>query len=121
MLALLGHSGGPPPHRPKLRTYALLPDHISDETDKLVPPIKGEGIAKFGKNTQDVYLDLSLASMTRAENVTPTNDRDETIHQRLVWKDAKYIQKWDDAGGTPARTLYTVAQCLRRPDLAASN
>ncbi len=116
MLALLGHSGGQPPHRPILRTYALLPDYIADETEKLVPQLKGEGNARFDKNGQDVKVELSLVSALKADNIAlESNEKDDVVRQSLRWKDARYTIS-SDYGTSPLAALYTVAQCLRHPE-----
>jgi hypothetical protein len=83
VLTLIGHSGGQPPHKPQVRTYALLPDYISDETEKLVPPLHGDGQAAFVSGTNDIYLELLPAS---GKHATST----ETVYGTLRWKNARY-------------------------------
>jgi hypothetical protein len=89
ILALIGHSGGPPPHHPVIRTYALLPDFINDETDKLVPPCKRDGRAKFAANAEDIALELSQPGGTTDKN-----------YGLLHWANAKYTS---DFGGNSAK------------------
>ncbi len=85
VLALLGHTGGQLPHRPILRCYALMPDYIHDESEKLVPPLKIDGTAKFAKNNQDVHFELNLPSKSRQKKST-----ERLAYGTLKWKDAKY-------------------------------
>lgn len=118
VLALLGHSGGPPPHRPVIRTYALLPDYVSDETEKLVPAFVGEGVAKFDKNGTDIKLELSLQSIAKSDNIAlDTGTRDDQVHQVFRWKDAHYVQN-QDLASTASGVAYEVAKSLQHPDIA---
>ena len=122
MLVLLAHTAGQPPHRPQIRVYGLMPDDISDETDKLLPAIRGEGTAKFAANGRDVVLDLSLASLGQSERLfANVSDADDSVaHQHLGWKDAHYLSRYDYGTG-PFTALYAVARCLRYPDLLPSH
>ncbi len=123
MLVLLAHTAGQPPHRPQIRVYALMPDNISDETDKLLPPaIRGEGTAKFAENDRDIVLDLSLASLGQSEGLfSDVSQADDSIaHQHLGWKDAHYLSRYDYGTG-PFTALYAVARCMRYPDLLPSH
>lgn len=122
MLVLLAHTAGQPPHRPQIRVYALMPDDISDETEKLLPAIRGEGSAKFAANGRDVVLDLSLASLGQSERLfSDVSQADDSIaHQHLGWKDAHYLSRYDYGTG-PFTALYAVARCMRYPDLLPSH
>ncbi len=122
MLVLLGHSGGQPPHRPHVKIYALLPDGISDETEKLLPMIKGEGTARFAANGRDIVLDLSLLSLAQTEKLFARSNQTEdgTIRQSLDWKDAHYVSRYE-YGNSPFVALYAVARCLRYPDLTRAH
>lgn len=103
VLALVGHSSGPPPHKPMVRTYALLPDSIMDETEKLVPAFKVDGVAKFAKNNQDIQVEFSVPAATNGggkrakKNAAPTTER--LAFGNLKWKDAHYVS---DFGATAA-------------------
>ena len=123
MLVTIGHSGGQPPHRPEVKVYAVLPDNISDETDKLLSsPVRGEGAARFAKNNRDVILDISLLSLGQAEKLFvpgPQND-DGIVHQYLDWKDAHYSSRFE-YGPSPFTALYAVARCMRYPDLITTH
>ncbi|HEY9871472.1 MAG TPA: hypothetical protein V6D08_20110, partial [Candidatus Obscuribacterales bacterium] len=122
MLVMLGHSAGQPPHRPQVKVYALMPDDISDETDKLLPAIRGEGSARFAANGRDIVLDLSLVSLGQSERLFSTVGQadDSTAHQYLEWKDAHYLSRYDYGRG-PFTALYAVARCMRYPDLLPSH
>lgn len=122
MLVVLGHSGGQSPHEPRVRVYALLPDSITDETEKLLPAITGTGTAKFAANDRDILLELSLASLGQTENLfasLPENE-DGTAKQHLEWKDANYLSRYE-YGSSPFTALYAVARCMRHPELVGSH
>lgn len=122
MLALLGHTGGQPPHRPQLRVLALLPDNILDETEKLVPPIVGDGSAKFANGLQNIEMNLSMASMFKGLNTSfPVVERDDhNVKLHLVWKDARY-QLVADGNKTPALALYQLMRNARKPEAVSTN
>lgn len=118
VLVLIGHSSGQLPHKPHVKTYALLPDFIVDETEKMVPMLKGEGTAKFVGNGADVQVDLSVASMAREEKVSFSSPlSDISIRQRLRWKDAKYSPEYD-IGADANAYLFMLGRCLVKPDMA---
>ncbi|MBY0552148.1 MAG: SH3 domain-containing protein [Candidatus Obscuribacterales bacterium] len=118
VLVLVGHSSGQLPHKPRVKTYALLPDFIVDETEKMVPMLKGEGTAKFVGSGADVQVDLSVASMAREEKVTFSSPlSDISIRQRLRWKDAKYWPEYD-IGSDANAYLFMLGRCLAKPDMA---
>lgn len=122
MLVVIGHAGGPPPHHPQVKVYGLLPDNITDETEKLLPPIRGEGAAKFARNGQDIILDISLLSLGQAEQLfaAGTQSEDSTVHQILEWKEAHYTSRYE-YGSSPFTALYAVARCMRYPDLTTAH
>ncbi|MBI4532580.1 MAG: SH3 domain-containing protein [Candidatus Melainabacteria bacterium] len=122
VLVLLGHSSGQPPHHPHIKVYSLLPDDISDETEKLVPAIRGEGSARFTANGRDILLDLSLPSLGQSEKLFSNVSilADGTAHQYLEWKDAHYASRYD-YGTSQFAALYAVARCMRYPDLIATH
>lgn len=122
MLVAIGHSGGQPPHHPQVKVFALLPDDITDETEKLLPPIRGEGIARFAKNGKDIVLDLSLMSLAQLEQLFApgVQSEDGTAHQNLDWKEAHYTSRYE-YGSSPFTALYAVARCMRYPDLTATH
>lgn len=98
VLALLGHTGGQLPHKPILRTYALLPDYINDESEKLVPPLKVDGTARFAANGNDVHLEFTTSSsVSNKKSRTATTEK--LAYGMLKWKDARYVA---DFGATAA-------------------
>ena len=92
VLVLLGHTGGQLPHRPIVRTYALLPDSIEDDSKNMVPAFTGEGTAKFVKDTADLAIDLALPSVAQLEKIslTPPPSADKMMHLQLRWKESRY-------------------------------
>ncbi|MBY0357657.1 MAG: SH3 domain-containing protein [Candidatus Obscuribacterales bacterium] len=121
VLVLLGHSSGQMPHRPQLKTYALLPDYVEDESEKMVPPIKGEGTARFIKNSNDVYVELSLASMAQSDGIklVPPISADMLLRQTLRWRDARYTPEVQ-LGNDSFSYLYFVARGLAHPEQLTS-
>jgi len=122
MLVAIGHSAGDPPHRPQVRVFALLPDSLSDETDKLLPPIRGEGTAKFARNGRDIVLNVSLLSLGQLEQLFAPGAQaeDGVARQYLEWKDAHYSSRYEYAQ-SPFTALYAVARCMRYPDLTTTH
>lgn len=116
ILVLLGHSGGQPPHTPQIKVYAVLPKDLSDESDKSVPPVIGEGTARFVGMSHDISADLSLLSIAKTKHifseVTPLDDT--TTRQYLTWMDNKYVSQRVPGPG-PFAALYVVAACLQKP------
>ncbi len=47
VLIAIGHTAGQGPRKPLVKVYALMPDAIRDQSDKSVPPIRGEGNVFF--------------------------------------------------------------------------
>lgn len=119
VIVLLGHSGGQPPHRPIVQTYALLPDSIIDETANMVPSIAGEGSAKFSKDSSDVNVELSAASIAQAEKISmnPPLVGDRVLRMKLQWKDAKYVPSIEMPADLPTSVLL-LARSLKRTELA---
>ena len=120
VIVLLGHSSGQPPHRPIVQTLALLPDSVVDDTATMVPPVVGEGTAKFAKDSTDINLELSLASMAQLEkiNMVPPLTAEKILRTRLQWKVEKYVDSTDFPQDLASRVLFLV-RGLRRPELAA--
>jgi hypothetical protein len=116
VLALLGHSSGPPPHKPIVRTYALLPDYIADETDKLVPAFNVNGVAKFAKNGQDIHIEFNMPAVAtapsgRKKGLPATSGAERLAYGNLKWKDARYSSDFSAAAALAAsrETKQTVA------------
>lgn len=119
VLVLLGHTGGQPPHRPMVRSYAILPDSVVDETATMVPALGGEGTAHFNKDGTEIDLELSLNGIAQAEKIAMQQPLvpDRNIRMKLKWKDAKYIQSIDFPQDLEANMLL-LARALKYPDLA---
>lgn len=114
VLALVGHSGGQPPHKPIVKTYALMPDSISDSTAKLVPPIKGEGSAKFAADGQDIQLELAVKGPGK-------NAPAEYNYGLLHWKDAKYGADFSTKTAKLVRQHYKDVQVAATPASVADH
>lgn len=117
VIVLLGHSGGQPPHRPMVRTYALLPDSIEDDSKNMVPAFSGEGTAKFAKDSGDISIELSASSVAQAEKLSlaPSVPSDKVVRLLLRWKDAKY-QPEISAGADPQSYLLLLARNMKYPE-----
>lgn len=117
VIVLLGHSGGQLPHRPMVRTYALLPDSIEDDSKNMVPAFTGEGTAKFVKDTADIAVELTAPSVAQSEklSVNPSPGSDKTISLMLRWKDAKY-QPEIKASADPLSYLLLLARNMKYPE-----
>lgn len=117
VLVVLGHTGGQLPHRPQIRAYALLPDFIQEESDKVVPPILAEGHAKFVSPTSnDIQLEVSLPVTMQQQGFYATNPSQDFVplRQTFVWKDAHYLVRNDLPEGSNA-LLWSIAQVIRNP------
>ncbi len=117
VIVLLGHSGGQLPHRPMVRTYALLPDSIEDDSKNMVPAFTGEGTAKFVKDSADIAIELTAPSVAQSEklSVNPSPGLDKTISLLLRWKDAKY-QPEIKASADPLSYLLLLARNMKYPE-----
>lgn len=117
VIVLLGHSGGQLPHRPMVRTYALLPDSIEDDSKNMVPAFTGEGTAKFVKDTADIAVELTAPSVAQSEklSVNPSPGSDKVINLMLRWKDAKY-QPEIKASADPLSYLLLLARNMKYPE-----
>jgi uncharacterized protein YgiM (DUF1202 family) len=122
ILVLIGHSGGQPPHMPQVKVFALLPADASDESEKSVPKIVGEGSARFVGASHDIVAELSLVSIGKIEgvlnDVKPADD--STANQYLTWMDNKYVGH-RSVGSGPMAALYTMAYCMQDGDAVAAN
>lgn len=118
VLVVLGHTGGQSPHRPQIRAYALLPDYIQEESEKVVPQINAEGYAKFvAGNSNDINIEVSLPSALLTQGFFAANPVKDYIplRMRFVWKDAHYLAKTETPEG-PISLLWNIAQVMRQPD-----
>jgi len=111
VVTLIGHSGGQPPHKPLVRTYALLPDSISDETDKLVPALKNDGSAKFAGNGQDIQVEVISKANKKGAH-------EELSYGLLRWKDAKFSSDYSDKTASLVRQHFKDVQLGSAPPIA---
>lgn len=120
IIVLLGHSSGQLPHKPIIRTYALLPDSVDDDTLKMVPSIQGEGSAKFSKDNSDINLELSVPSVALSEKITMTPPLGEkTMRMKLEWKGSKYVPSMDFPQDLHS-SMMLLARSLKYPELTGS-
>jgi len=118
VLIAVGHTAGQGPRRPIIKVYSLMPDAIRDQSDKSVPPIKGEGNVAFAKNNKDVNLEVSLysigvteGSFVNSSSVAATAD-DELLKTTLVWDHGKFTGQLPGGRGQLA-ALHAVARSLK--------
>lgn len=117
VLIAVGHTTGGT-RRPLLKVYSLMPDAIRDQSDKSVPPIKGEGNASFAKNNKDVNIEISLYSIgvaegafTNSSNVAATA-ADESLKTTFKWDHGKFTGEIPSGSGQLA-ALHAVARSLK--------
>ncbi len=118
VLIAVGHTAGQAARRPLVKVYALMPDAIRDQSDKSVPPLKGEGNASFAKNNKDVNIEVSLYSVGATEgafavlsNAAATAE-DELLKTTLVWDHGKFNGEIPGGKGQLA-ALHAVARSLK--------
>ncbi len=123
VLIAVGHTAGQGPRHPLIKVYALMPDAIRDQSDKSVPPIKGEGNAAFAKNNKDVNIEVSLYSIGVAEgafansaNVAATAE-DELLKTTFIWDHGKFTGEMP-AGKGQLAALHAVARSLKTSDVS---
>lgn len=123
VLIAVGHTAGQGPRHPLVKVYALMPDAIRDQSEKSVPPIKGEGNASFAKNNKDVNIEVSLYSIGVAEgaftnlsNVAATAE-DELLKTTFVWDHGKFTGEIPGGRGQLA-ALHAVARSLKQGEVA---
>ena len=118
VLIAVGHTAGQGPRRPLIKVYSLMPDAIRDQSDKSVPPIKGEGNVAFAKNNKDINVEVSLysigvtdGSFVNSSTVAATAD-DELLKTTLVWDHGKFVGQLPGGRGQLA-ALHAVAHSLK--------
>ncbi|HEY9784961.1 MAG TPA: hypothetical protein V6D17_06120, partial [Candidatus Obscuribacterales bacterium] len=125
VLVVVGHTSGPSGRRPQVKVYSLMPDDIHDQSEKSVPPYKGEGTAAFSANDKDIIMDVSLHSMGVADNVFLPLPRegssidDEVIRSLFVWDKGRFTVRQDKPKSQLA-ALYAVTQYLKSAEQGAS-
>lgn len=122
VVVLIGHTGGQPPHKPLVHTYAMLPDSIIDETANMVPSIAGEGTAKFAKDSSDINVELSMPSVAQSEKikVNPALTPDKVMRINLKWKDKSKYVPTAELPQDPSAGVMLVARSLKHPEYAAA-
>jgi SH3-like domain-containing protein len=120
LLVLLGHTAAQTAHRPSVKALSFSGNQITDQTDKLVPKIPGEGTVSLGRNKQDIVAKLSLMSIGQAEGVfnakqqEPALVEDETVPYSLQWQSGHYALQ-ANCGKAQLSALYCLAKCLKDP------
>lgn len=118
VLIAIGHTAGQGPRKPLVKVYALMPDAIRDQSDKSVPPIRGEGNVSFAKNNKDVNLEVSLYSIGVVEGAFANNAHvaatadDELLKTTFVWDHGKFTGGIPHGKGQLA-ALHAVARSLK--------
>lgn len=118
VLIAIGHTAGQGPRKPLVKVYALMPDAIRDQSDKSVPPIRGEGNVSFAKNNKDVNLEVSLYSIGVVEGAFANNAHvaatadDELLKTTFVWDQGKFTGAIPHGKGQLA-ALHAVARSLK--------
>jgi hypothetical protein len=117
-LVMIGHTGGQGTHRPLIKVFALLPDHVIDQTAKSVPELKTEGTATFARNGRNVNIDYSVVAVGQGDKSfspalkLPQGLSDETIHGSLKWVDGHYQPQLSGGGTGQISLLYAAARLL---------
>jgi hypothetical protein len=117
-LVMIGHTGGQGAHRPLIKVFALLPDHVIDQTAKSVPELKTEGTATFARNGRNVNIDYSVVAVGQGDKSfspalkLPQGLSDETIHGSLKWVDGHYQPQLSGGGTGQISLLYAAARLL---------
>ncbi len=123
VLICVGHTAGQGPRHPQVKVYALMPDAIRDQSEKSVPPIKGEGNAAFAKNNKDVNVEVSLYSIGVAEGAftnlssVAATAEDELLKTTLKWDHGKFTGEIPGGRGQLA-ALHAVARSLKFGEVA---
>jgi len=124
-LVLLGHTASPTSHQPRIKIFLISSDEITDQTDKLLPVLNGEGTVNFGRNKQDILAPLSLLSIGQAQGLFSAKQRepapieDETLNYTFKWQGGRY---WLQAnrGYGQLFALYGLARCLKDPSCSVN-
>lgn len=116
-LILIGHTNVDMKKKPNLKAVALLPNGNSvDQSNKLIPAIKGEGSINFDKNNRDIVLERKLVQTAKAEELFKGELKfeDKPFKTVLKWKNGKYEPE-HDLGHGKFSALYAVASVLTEP------
>ena len=116
-LILIGHTNVDMRKKPNVKAVALLPNGNSvDQTNKIVPAIKGEGSIKFAKNKRDILLERNIVSTAKAEELFEGELKfdDKPFKTTLKWANGSYDAK-HYLGHSKFSALYAVATLLTDP------
>lgn len=115
---LLGHTIDPV-RELQIRAIAVTPEgEVSDETEKVLPLIRGEGKASFAKGkSTDLKIKRTVLAASKSEFLFKAEPglTDEPIETELKWNNGKYEAR-QDLGGGKMSALYSVAHALVAPD-----
>lgn len=116
-LILLGHNNI---EMKRLPTVKVLEQNakgkFSDVTAQMVPPISGQGNAKFIGNLPDIKVEGNLVASSQEEKLFtgPLPAKDVSTTTILRMKDGKYVKE-QDLGSKEFSALYAVAAALISP------
>ena len=116
-LVLIGHTNADMKKKPNLKAVALLPNGNSvDQSNKLIPPIRGEGSIAFDKNNRDIVLERHLLSTAKGEELFEGDlpFEDKQFKTVLKWTNGKYDAE-HNLGSSRFSALYAVASALTAP------
>lgn len=119
-LVLLGHTAGQTSHRPNVKVFAMAGNELTDQTEKLVPRLPGEGTVTLERNKQDIAANLSLLSIGQSENLfgmkqpDPLAVEDETVRYNLIWQSGHYWLQ-PNPGKGQLFAIFGLARCVKDP------
>jgi hypothetical protein len=116
-LILLGHNNIEMKRLPTVKVFEQnAKGKFSDVTAQMVPPVSGQGNAKFIGNLPDIKVDGNLVASSQEEKLftgsLPAKDVSTTTILRM--KDGKYVKE-QDLGSKEFSALYAVASALISP------
>lgn len=113
---LLGHTLDPV-REPQIRAIAVSPEgDVNDETDKVLPLIRGEGKASFKGKTSGLDIKRTVLAASKSELLFKGDPglKDEPIETDLKWNNGKY-EVTQDLNSGKLSALYSVAHALVAP------
>lgn len=116
-LILLGHNNIEMKRLPTVKVFEQnAKGKFSDVTAQMVPPVSGQGNAKFIGNLPDIKVEGNLVASSQEEKLftgtLPAKDVSTTTILRM--KDGKYVKE-QDLGSREFSALYAVASALISP------
>lgn len=121
-LILVGHTNVDMKKRPNVKAINLQPSGAAiDQTNKMVPVVRGEGSIKFAKNNRDILLERNLLSAALQEEMFKGDLKfaDQPYKTTLKWKNGKY-EAIHSLGHHQLSALYAVASSLIEPEDVAN-